>query len=114
MFGRRKGKKRSYTGQELFELSRIKSAHVQEFEELLMIFNKALRSFHRHDHYLLKIDVSEQCLCGRLAHHLQNALVGTEYERYDVDCEYNRGMQAKDDGVKKIKWWMCQAGYCCS
>lgn len=84
-------------------MSSIKAENRQEFEELLMIFNKALRSFHNHDRYLLKIDVSEQCLCGRLAYHLQNALFGTKYEQYDVDCEYNRGMQAKDDGVKKIE-----------
>ena len=83
-------------------MSHIKPEHEREFGELLGIFDKALRSFHYHDRYLLKIDVSEQCLCGRLAYHLQNALAGTEYESYDVDCEYNRGMQAKDGSVKKV------------
>ena len=72
--------KKHNIGRELVEMSHIKPEHEREFEELLGIFDKALCSFHHHDRYLLKIDVSEQCLCGRLAYHLQNALAGTEYE----------------------------------
>ena len=80
----------------------IKIQYQKEFNTLFSILMRAIDEFHKEDSYLLEIDVSEQCICGRLAYHLQQCLKRTCYSDYFVDCEYNRGMQSKECNVKKI------------
>lgn len=68
---------------------------------LISILEKAITDFEATDRDLLEIDVSEQCMCARLAYHLQRELENSEYSDYIVDCEYNRGMEKVDDSIKK-------------
>ena len=71
-------------------------------EQLKNIVCKSLDTFNSTESYLIENDLSERCICSRLAMHLTNALQDSEYRDYVVDVEYNRGANGKEYGVKKM------------
>lgn len=73
-----------------------------EFINLKNIVEKAISSFNVKEKYLIENDLSERCICARFAMYLTKALVGTRYDDYIVDVEYNRGANGKENGIKKI------------
>lgn len=83
-------------------MGRIEAGKEKDFDGLLCLLKSALDSFHEVDSFLCRNDVSEQCICARLAYHIQQALIGTPYSNFIADCEYNRGMAKNDAALKKI------------
>lgn len=74
-----------------------------EQEELLKIVKKAILTFNEKEKYLLKNNLSERCICSKFADYLNRELkVNEKYIQYDVDVEYNRGFDGKDNKPKKI------------
>lgn len=60
-------------------------------ESIQQRVRKALEKLILHDAYLLKIDSNERSITHRLGMYLQE-----EFERWDVDCEYNRDYDSPD------------------
>ena len=58
--------------------------------ELKEMFLKANKRFLEQDIGLFKSGVSERTLCGALKGHLDVVKVGTDFENYYADVEYNR------------------------
>ncbi len=73
-------------------------------EELLRIVDSAINSFNEKEYYLIKNDLSERCICSKFAQYLNISLknMGFKYDSFDVDVEYNRGFDGKDNKPKKI------------
>ena len=70
--------------------------------ELLSIVQNAIEEFNLKEMYLVRNDLSERCICGRLAMHLQRAL--DEFDTYRevyADIEYNRGCHGNDAAAKR-------------
>ena len=69
-------------------------------QELLNMLKKALEHLYQKDIKNIEDDVSERCLCERIALHLENVIRNQDhsekYKNYFVDIEYNRM-----DGKKK-------------
>ena len=66
-------------------------------EEIKSILEAAINKFNENDEYLIKNDLSERCICSRLAFYLQQILMTSIYNEYIVDVEYNRGAKGKDN-----------------
>ena len=56
-----------------------------EYREVERRLAEALRAFWDADRYLLEHNLSERCIAGRVAFHLQHS-----FPEYQVDVEYNR------------------------
>ena len=72
---------------------------------LRAIVQNTINYFNQNETYLISRDVSERCICSKLASYLEKAINGTEYSEYSVDVEYNRGLEERDPkslGGKKI------------
>lgn len=90
-------------------MTSIYEENITEVKRLLQILKKAVDTFNEKEIFILKNGHSEQCLCGRLAYHLQQVILSTEdYSDYIVDVEYNRGMQGIDKEVKSIGTGPCR------
>ncbi len=74
----------------------------QTQENILRVLNTAITNFNRSEQYLIKNDLSERCICSKFASYLERALVGTPFEDYVVDVEYNRGYNGKDNASKLL------------
>lgn len=66
--------------------------------DMIGIFESANESFLKAETDNIMSGVSERSLCGSLMLYVRAALVGTPYEPYHVDVEYNRNM----GGIKTI------------
>lgn len=61
-------------------------------DETERIMKSAIERFNQADVYLLINDLSERCICSRLAFHIQQKLLELpDFKEYTVDVEYNRG-----------------------
>jgi len=59
--------------------------------KLEKLVNDAIGKFNKYEHYLLVEDLSERCICSKLATYIERMLSKYEFEdKYDVDVEYNR------------------------
>lgn len=65
------------------------------FNKLIKIFEKANKQFLEENIHLLDYEVSERSLCGSLMKNLNEKLIGTKFESYYVDIEYNRNKGGK-------------------
>lgn len=71
--------------------------------ELLEIVKKSILAFNVKESYLLKNNLSERCICSKLAQYLDREIkTNDKYNTYDVDAEYNRGFDGKEDKPKKV------------
>lgn len=66
------------------------------------IIEQAIKAFNEKEEYLIENDLSERCICSRFATYITIALQNTEFYDYVVDVEYNRGVNGKENGIKKI------------
>ena len=69
-------------------------------EAIRNILETAINKFNENDLYLIENDLSERCICGRLACYIQQALMTSQFSEYTVDVEYNRGAKGKDKSPK--------------
>ena len=61
-------------------------------DKTLHIMESAIERFNQADVYLLVNDLSERCICSRLAFYIQQELLRLyDFREYVVDVEYNRG-----------------------
>ncbi|MCH5179597.1 MAG: hypothetical protein J1F32_00040 [Erysipelotrichales bacterium] len=73
-----------------------------EQKELVIIVSDAISEFNLRERYLLDRNLSERCICSKFASYLERALIGTKYSGYDVDVEYNRGMNGNEYAKKRL------------
>lgn len=66
------------------------------------IVEQAVAKFNHCEKYLLENNLSERCICSKFAVYLEREIKLSEYSNYDVDVEYNRGFDGKDNRPKKI------------
>ena len=72
-------------------------------KELLDIITKTISEFNSKETYLIKNNLSERCICSKFAQHLDKSIKSNNnYSGYDVDVEYNRGLNGNDSEPKKI------------
>ena len=72
-------------------------------KDLLEILNKAIGKFNDIENYLLKNNLSERCICSKFAQYLDREIkASSDYSEYEVDVEYNRGFDGKDNKPKKL------------
>ena len=71
-------------------------------EEIRNILETAINKFNENDVYLIENDLSERCICSRLALYIQQALMTPRFSEYIVDVEYNRGAKGKDKSPKVL------------
>lgn len=51
---------------------------------------------------MIENDLSERCICSRLAFYIQQTLMTSRFSEYTVDVEYNRGAKGKDKSPKVL------------
>ena len=73
-----------------------------KFNVLKYIVEQAVLKFNAKELYLIENDLSERCICAKFATYITEVLQDTEFDSFIVDVEYNRGVNGKEDGVKKI------------
>lgn len=71
-------------------------------EEIRNILEMAISTFNENDIYLIENDLSERCICSRLAFYIQQTLMTSRFSEYIVDVEYNRGAKGKDKSPKVL------------
>lgn len=71
-------------------------------EEIRNILETSINEFNQHDEYLIENDLSERCICSRLAFYIQQTLITSHFNDYTVDVEYNRGAKGKDKSPKVL------------
>lgn len=72
-------------------------------DETLRIMENAIDRFNQADVYLLAKDLSERCICSRLAFYLQQELLeSNDFREYVVDVEYNRGSRGQECAPKVL------------
>lgn len=71
-------------------------------EEIRNILETAINKFNENDVYLIENDLSERCVCSRLALYIQQTLMISRFCDYTVDVEYNRGAKGKDKSPKVL------------
>ncbi|ELV8773630.1 hypothetical protein QNE60_004989 [Vibrio harveyi] len=72
------------------------------------MFKQVFVQFLEEERDLILSDVSERCLCGRLAIPIETAAQASGYKQYKADIEYNRNFGGSiktvlDDDFKEIK-----------
>lgn len=71
-------------------------------DEIRNILETAISKFNENDVYLIENDLSERCICSRLAFYIQLTLMTSRFSEYTVDVEYNRGAKGKDKSPKAL------------
>lgn len=66
------------------------------------LVKQAVDRFNLLDKYLLDVQISEICMCGRVAFYMQDWLWQHDIFDYDVDLEYNRGYDGLEINTKKL------------
>lgn len=62
----------------------------------------AINSFNKDEHYLLKNDLSERCICAKFMSHLEHIIKNSEFSEYKVDVEYNCGYNGDTHAQKML------------
>lgn len=71
--------------------SALSTQQVNELRrKLRAIVNSAIDNFNQNEINLIKLDVSERCICAKFASYVEKSIDNTEFKSYDVDVEYNR------------------------
>lgn len=73
-----------------------------EQENLKELFWEANEAFIKNNSVLLKIRLSERCLCGALMCELNKQLEKRNYNKYYADVEFNRDTNDDIDTIKKL------------
>lgn len=76
--------------------------HILEYN-IKGILNAAINRFNEQDKYLIEKDLSERCICSRLAFHIQQTLMSSQFDDYVVDVEYNRGSKGIEKSPKALR-----------
>ena len=71
-------------------------------EEADSLLHAAVALFNAREGHLLRNDLSERCMCARLAYHLQSLLDQSPFCDYVADVEYNRGEKGLDRAHKSL------------
>jgi len=71
-------------------------------EEIRNILETSINEFNEYEEYLIENDLSERCICSRLAFYIQQTLITSHFKDYTVDVEYNRGAKGKDKSPKVL------------
>ena len=73
-------------------------------DEIRNILETAINKFNENDIYLIENDLSERCICSRLAFYIQQTLMTSRYSKYGyiVDVEYNRGAKGIEKSSKVL------------
>ena len=70
--------------------SALSTQQVNELRrKLRTIVNSAIDNFNQNEINLIKLDVSERCICAKFASYVEKSIDNTEFKSYDVDVEYN-------------------------
>ncbi len=72
-------------------------------EQIRDILETAINKFNENDAYLIENDLSERCICSRLAFYMQQTLMTSRFSEYTVDVEYNRGVKGRDKSPKVLR-----------
>lgn len=71
-------------------------------EEIRNILETAISKLNENDVYLIENDLSERCICSRLAFYIQQTLMTSRFSEYIVDVEYNRGAKGIEKSPKVL------------
>lgn len=72
-------------------------------DKTLHIMESAIERFNQAEVYLLANDLSERCICSRLAFYIQQELFKSyDFREYVVDVEYNRGSNELENVPKRL------------
>ena len=72
-------------------------------DKTLHIMESAIERFNQAEVYLLANDLSERCICSRLAFYIQQELLRSyDFREYVVDVEYNRGSNELENVPKRL------------
>ena len=55
----------------------------------------AINQFNEKEKYLIENNLSERCICSRLAFYIQQALLVSPFKDFTVDVEYNRNAKER-------------------
>ncbi len=69
---------------------------------ILDIVNDTLRDFNKNEQYLIINDLSERCICSKLAAYFERHFSVTEFSDYSIDVEYNRGNPNDARAIKSL------------
>lgn len=75
----------------------------QRQSEIIQLVNRALEQFNQHEQYLIRHDLSEQCICAKFAFYLEKAAADSSFTDYTVDVEYNRGAAGNEYVAKVLR-----------
>lgn len=70
--------------------------------EIKRCVDSTIEAFNRHEKHLLENGLNERCICSKFASYLEKVLYLSPFRDYDVDVEYNRGMEGLDGKIKRI------------
>lgn len=69
-------------------------------EKIIRTLNQAIKKFNRLESYLIENDLSERCICSKLASYIERELIHSDFSSYSVDVEYNKGYNGKNTESK--------------
>ena len=72
-------------------------------EKLMHLVNKALDRLYLNEDYIFKNDSSERNMVFHFAKYLSLELFNSDFNAFNIDCEYNRNKLSKN-GIKTIKY----------
>ena len=79
--------------------SALSTQQVNELrEKLRTIVNSAIDNFNQNEINLIKLDVSERCICAKFASYVEKSIDNPEFKSYNVDVEYNRN----ENDIKRL------------
>ena len=70
--------------------------------QILEMVNNVLQEFNENEKYLIVNDLSERCICSKLASYFDRYLPRSEFSDYSVDVEYNRGNNDNERAIKRL------------
>lgn len=70
--------------------------------KLKSIVDKAICKFNQNEKYLLNKNLSERCICSKFAVYLEREIKLSNYPNYEVDVEYNRGVDGDERSPKRL------------
>lgn len=74
-----------------------------DIDEIKDMIDKVIDEFNNKEEYLIKNRLSERCICSKFATYIHNEIRSRQnFEKYDVDMEYDRGFASIDSNKKQI------------
>ncbi|MDY4783390.1 hypothetical protein [Pygmaiobacter massiliensis] len=64
--------------------------------------NMAINQFNFKEKYLISRDLSERCICAKFMRYLEDEIANSQFQKYTVDVEYNRGNQGNEYASKRL------------